>query len=164
MKWLKGSILCLDTSSSEEWKANMVSHLRDYILAIWKVPSLIQPDTTKERLTPALLGISHNGTEENQGFTHEMLHRPKACTQQNSVQFLPGECETTAQMPVKLSEINTQHFSELSFIFFTLKLPETCEKGSHTIPTGLERVMSTDGLAMSEAYHFPTGNTHHILP
>lgn len=125
MKWLKESILCLDTSSSEEWKANMVSHLRDYILAIWKVPSLIQPDTTKERLTPALLGISHNGTEENQGFTHEMLHRPKACTQQTSVQFFAGECETTAGMPVKLSETNTQHFSELSFIFFTLKLPET---------------------------------------
>lgn len=64
MKWLQGSILCLDISSSEERKANMVFHLRDYILAVWKVPSPSQTDTTKERLTPALLGISHNDTEE----------------------------------------------------------------------------------------------------
>lgn len=138
MKWLKGYILCLDISSSEKWKANMVSHLRDYILAIWELPSPSQPDNTK----PALLGISHNGTEENQDFTHLTLHRPNVCTQQGSVQFFPGESETTEGMPMKLSKTNTQHFSELSFIFFTpqLKLPETsytCEKGSHTIPTGL---------------------------
>lgn len=25
-------------------------------------------------------------------------------------------------------------------------------------------MMTTDGLAMSEAYHFPSGNTHHVLP
>lgn len=126
----------------------MVSHLRDYILAIWKVPSPSQPDTTKERLTSALLGISHNGTKENQKFTHVMLHRPNACIQQSSVQFFPGEYETTEGMPVKLSETNIQHFSELSFIFFTprLKLPETsytCEKGTHTIPTRLCGVFAT---------------------
>lgn len=41
-------------------------------------------------------------------------------------------------MPVKLSETNTQHFSELSFIFFTLelKLPET----SYTCETTTTRL------------------------
>lgn len=121
MKELKGFILCLDTSSSEEWKANMVSHLRDCILAIWKVSLPGQPDTSKERLTSALLGISHSDTEEYQDFTHVMLHRPNACTQQSTVQVLPGECEATEVLPMKLSETNTQHFSELSFIFFTLQ-------------------------------------------
>lgn len=124
----------LDTSSSEEWKANTVSHLGEYISAIWKVPSPSQPDSTKERLTPALPGISHNDTEENQDFTPVVLHRPNA--QQNSVHFFPGECETTKVMPMKLSKTNTQYFSEITFIFFTLqlKLPETsytCVKGSH---------------------------------
>lgn len=113
----------------------MVSHFRDYISAIWRVPSPSQPGSTKQKLTPALLGISHSVTEENQDFTHMMLHRPNACTQQNSVHFSPGECETTKVMPMKLSKTNTQHSSELTFIFFTLqlKLSETsytCEKGS----------------------------------
>lgn len=93
VRWLKGSIFYFDTFSSEEWKANMVSHLRGYILVIWKVPSSTQPDTTKERLTPALLGTPHSDTEEKQDFSHMMLHRLIACTQQNFVHFFPREFE-----------------------------------------------------------------------
>lgn len=82
------------------------------------------------------MGIAHNDTEEQQGFTHMMLHRTTARTQQSSVQVFPGAYEATEVMPVKLSETNTQHFSELLLIFFTLQLkfPETSytsEKGSH---------------------------------
>lgn len=132
VRWLKGSIFCLDTFRSEERKASMVSHLRGYILVIWKVPSSSQPDTTIERFTPALLGTPHNDTEEKQDFSHMKLHRLIICTQQNLVHFFPRECETIKVMPVKLSKANTQHSSELTFIFTPrLKLPETsytCEK------------------------------------
>lgn len=120
----------------------MVSHLRGYTLVIWKVPSSSQPGTTKERLTPALLGTPHNGTEEKQDFSHVMSHRLIARTQQNLVHFFPREFETTKVMPVKLSKANNQHSSELMFIFTPrLKLPETsyaCEKGWHHQPQDTE--------------------------
>lgn len=143
VRWLKEPIFCLDTFSSEEGKANMVSHLQGYILAIRKVPSSSQPDTMKDRLTPALPGTPHNDTEEKQDFSHMMLHRLTARTQQNLVHFFPREFETIKAMPVKLSKAHTQHSSELTFTFFIsqLKLPETsytCEKGWHHQPQDTE--------------------------
>lgn len=122
MRWLKGSIFCLDTFSSEERKANTVSHLGGFVL---------------------VMGTLHNDREEKQDFSHMMLHRLIACTQQNLVHFFPGEFETIKVMLVKLSKANTQHSSELTFIFFTprLKLPETsytCKKGWHRQPQDTE--------------------------
>lgn len=108
VSWLKGFMFCSGTFSSEEQKASPVPHHTGYILISWMVLSSAEPQTAKERLTPALRCIPHNDAEKKQDFSHTMCCRLNPCTQQKVAHFFPGEFQAIIGMPVKLSKANTQ--------------------------------------------------------